>query len=149
MAAGLLGDVSSINDGLSELQIHYGLGYWVYFEMRGSTPWCCRFAAETRQLRLAILLWQSNWQTKGYPDIAKKQTTYDPTASLVNNEEIAFFTADALETGDAGYIAYALGIVARAKGMVQIAAQTGVSRERLYRSFSEGGNLTLRGRWPS
>jgi probable addiction module antidote protein len=71
-------------------------------------------------------------------------STYDPAAALVNDEEIAFFMADALETGDASYIAKALGIVARAKGMAQIAGQTGLSREQLYRSFSENGNPTLK-----
>ena len=39
---------------------------------------------------------------------------------------------------------HALGVVARAKGMAQIAGQTGLSREQLYRSFSEKGNPTLR-----
>ncbi|MDO8275712.1 MAG: putative addiction module antidote protein, partial [Serpentinimonas sp.] len=42
------------------------------------------------------------------------------------------------------FIAHALGIVARAKGMTQIANQTGLSREQLYRSFSAEGNPTLR-----
>lgn len=71
-------------------------------------------------------------------------TTYDPAAALVDDEEIAVFMADAFETGDAGYIAHALGIVARAKGMTQIARSTGLSREQLYRSFSEAGNPTLK-----
>jgi len=74
----------------------------------------------------------------------EKLTTYDPAAALINDKEIAFFMADAMETGDARYIAHALGIVARAKGMAQIAAQTGLSREQLYRSFSEHGNPTLK-----
>lgn len=74
----------------------------------------------------------------------KKLTTYDPAEALVNDEEIAFFMADALETGDASYIAKAIGVVARAKGMTQIAAQTGLSREQLYRSFSDEGNPTLK-----
>ena len=39
---------------------------------------------------------------------------------------------------------HALGVVARAKGMAQIASQTGLSREQLYRSFSEKGNPTLK-----
>ncbi|WP_369312148.1 addiction module antidote protein [Providencia rettgeri] len=71
-------------------------------------------------------------------------TTYDPALALVDDEEIAFFMADAIETGDSAYIAKALGIVARAKGMSQIAAETGLSREQLYRSFSEDGNPTLK-----
>ncbi|MBU2810152.1 putative addiction module antidote protein [Acidithiobacillus thiooxidans] len=76
--------------------------------------------------------------------MTEKLTTYDPAAALVDDEEIAAFMADAFETGDAGYIAHSLGIVARAKGMTQIARDTGLSREQLYRSFSEAGNPTLK-----
>ncbi|OGQ98125.1 MAG: putative addiction module antidote protein [Deltaproteobacteria bacterium RIFOXYD12_FULL_57_12] len=69
---------------------------------------------------------------------------YDPAAALDSPEAIAVFMADALETGDAAYIAKALGVVARAKGMTEIAHETGLSREQLYRSFSERGNPTLK-----
>jgi len=69
---------------------------------------------------------------------------YDPATALDNQEAIATFMADALETGDAAYIAKALGVVARAKGMTVIAEETGLSREQLYRSFSEEGNPTLK-----
>lgn len=51
---------------------------------------------------------------------------------------------DRLAFGLAGYIAHALGVVARAKGMARIAGQTGLSREQLCRSFSENGNPTLK-----
>lgn len=73
-----------------------------------------------------------------------KLTTYDPANALVDDEEIAFFMADAFETGDTAYIAKALGVVARAKGMAEIAKKTGLSREQLYRSFSKRGNPTLK-----
>ncbi len=76
--------------------------------------------------------------------MAEKLTTYDPAEDLSSNEAIASFMAEALATNDASYIAHALGVVARAKGMAQIAAQTGLSREQLYRSFSENGNPTLK-----
>ena len=69
---------------------------------------------------------------------------FDPAEYLSSPEAIAAFMADALETGDAGYIAKALGIVARAKGMSEVARETGLSREQLYRSFSEKGNPTLK-----
>ena len=74
----------------------------------------------------------------------ERLTIYDPAAVLINDDEIAFYMADALETGDAAFIAKSLGVVARAKGMAQIASQTGLSREQLYRSFSENGNPTLK-----
>lgn len=69
---------------------------------------------------------------------------YDPAAALDNPEHIALFMADAFETGDSAYIAKALGVVARAKGMAVVADETGLSREQLYRSFSEQGNPTLK-----
>lgn len=52
---------------------------------------------------------------------------YDPAAALENDEAIALFLADALETGDATYVAKAMGIVARAKGMTELARETGLS----------------------
>ena len=51
---------------------------------------------------------------------------------------------DAFETGDAAYIAKCLGVVARAKGMTALANESGLSREHLYRSFSDKGNPTLK-----
>lgn len=76
--------------------------------------------------------------------MTKKLTTYDPAEDLTSNAAVATFMAEAFETEDAGYIAHALGVVARAKGMTQIATETGLSREQLYRSFSENGNPTLK-----
>jgi len=71
-------------------------------------------------------------------------TPYDPTEDLVSDVAIATFVADAFETEVANYIAHALGVAARAKGMSDIARDTGLSREQLYRSFSAKGNPTLK-----
>jgi probable addiction module antidote protein len=76
--------------------------------------------------------------------MAEKFTHYDPADDLTSDEAIAVFVEEAFETEDAGYIAHALGVVARAKGMTQIASETGLSREQLYRSFSADGNPTLK-----
>ena len=76
--------------------------------------------------------------------MAEKLTTYDTAEDLTSDEAMAIFMAEAFQTNDAGYIAHALGVVARAKGMAQIAGQTGLSREQLYRSFSKNGNPTLK-----
>jgi probable addiction module antidote protein len=69
---------------------------------------------------------------------------YDPAASLTDPESIALFMNDAFETGDANHIAKALGVVARAKGMTELAKASGLSREQLYLSFSAKGNPTLK-----
>ncbi len=69
---------------------------------------------------------------------------FDAAEALTSDEAIAAFLEDAFQTQDAGYIAHALGVAAKARGMTQIAAETGLSREQLYRSFSQDGNPTLK-----
>lgn len=69
---------------------------------------------------------------------------YDPAEALDGPEAIAEFLADALDTGDAAYIARAMGVVARAKGMSELAKETGLARQQLYKSFSGQGNPTLK-----
>lgn len=76
--------------------------------------------------------------------MAEKLTTFDPAEGLTSHESVAAFMAEAFASEDAGYISHALGVVARAKGMTQIANETGLSREQLYRSFSASGNPTLK-----
>lgn len=73
----------------------------------------------------------------------EKLHDYDPADALKTDEAVEVFLNDAFETGDARYIARALGVVARAKGMTRIARETGLAREQLYRSFGEDGNPTL------
>lgn len=75
--------------------------------------------------------------------MTEKILDYDPAAALQSDEAIEMFLNDAFETGDAGYIAKALGVAARAKGMTRVARDTGLAREQLYKSLSENGNPTL------
>ena len=57
--------------------------------------------------------------------MGEKLTAYDPAEDLQSDEAIAVFMEEAFKTEDAGYIAHALGVVARAKGMTQIANEPG------------------------
>ena len=97
-----------------------------------------RIAAETAREAAQILTLRKVRRRAG------KLAAYDPAEDLTSDRAIATFMAEAFATEDAGYIAHALGVVARAKGMSQIASQTGLSREQLYRSFSANGNPTLK-----
>ena len=63
--------------------------------------------------------------------MTSKLTTYDPTEDLISDAAIATFMEETFRSEDAGYIAHALGVVVRAKGMEQTARQTGLSREHL------------------
>jgi probable addiction module antidote protein len=69
-----------------------------------------------------------------------KTTVFDEAAYLETEEDIAAYVTEALATGDTAVIAYALGVIARTKGMSRIASQTGLSRESLYRALSADGN---------
>jgi len=76
--------------------------------------------------------------------MTKRLTNYDPAEDLGSKKAVAIFLAEAFKTNDPAYIAHALGVAARARGMSQIAKETGLSREQLYRSFSANGNPTLK-----
>lgn len=75
--------------------------------------------------------------------MSTKTTPFDAAEYLAESADHAALLADAFETGDAGYIAHALGIVARARGMSQVARDAGVSREALYKALSPGGDPKL------
>jgi probable addiction module antidote protein len=70
-------------------------------------------------------------------------TPFDAAEYLDDPESQAELLTDAFESGDATYIAHALGVVARARGMTSIAKEAGVTREALYRSLSESGDPKL------
>ena len=75
--------------------------------------------------------------------VAKTRTTpYDVAEHLRTPEEMAAYLDAWLEEApdDASGIAKALGDIARAKGMSQVAKDAGLSRESLYRALSAGGN---------
>ena len=57
---------------------------------------------------------------------------FDAAPYIDTPEAEAILLADAFESGDAAYIAHALGIVARARGMAKIARDAGISRPTLY-----------------
>jgi probable addiction module antidote protein len=69
-----------------------------------------------------------------------KTRVWDPSEYLETEEDIAAYLQAAFEEGDAALIAAALGDIARAKGMTQIARDTGLGRESLYKALSVGGN---------
>ena len=61
---------------------------------------------------------------------------FDMANYLGNEEEVAEYLRQVLEDGDPAELAAALGDVARARSMTQLARDTGLSRESLYKSLS-------------
>jgi len=79
------------------------------------------------------------------PARAAKTTTtpYDAAENLRNEERMAALLEAALEDGHPRVIAAALGSIARAKGMANIAKATGLNPKSLYRALSGEGNPEL------
>ncbi len=68
---------------------------------------------------------------------------FDPAEFLDCPESAQAYIDEAVATGDAAFITESLGVVAKAKGMSELASQTGLSRETLYRTLSRRGNPNL------
>ena len=66
----------------------------------------------------------------------------DPATLLEDQETISLYLKSVLEQGNAAQFASALGMVARAEGMTQMAEKTGITRQSLYQSLSSEGNPT-------
>ena len=65
---------------------------------------------------------------------------WDATEHLATEEDMAAYLDAALDDGDPSLIVAALGDIARAKGMTQIARDAGLGRESLYKALSTTGN---------
>ena len=74
---------------------------------------------------------------------ALKTTLWDPAEYLTESAAIAAYLEAAFEDGDPALIATALGDVARAQGMTQLASKAGVTREALYKALSPAGDPRL------
>lgn len=73
--------------------------------------------------------------------MAKTSTTpWEPAEHLKTEQDMAAYLEAALEEGDSTLVAAALGDIARAKGMTQVARDAGLGRESLYKALSPSGN---------
>ena len=68
---------------------------------------------------------------------------WDPAEHLETQEDMAAYLEAAFEDGDPALIAAALGDIARAKGMTEVARKAGLGRESLYKALSPNGNPEL------
>ena len=65
-----------------------------------------------------------------------KMRPFDMANYLTSEEDVAEYLRQVLEDGDPAELGAALGDIARARGMTQLARDTGLSRESLYKSLS-------------
>jgi len=90
-------------------------------------------------LKLARLLWEII--------MARRLRTrpYDAAAYLKTEQECALYLQAAIDEsdGDPALVIAALGDIARARGMMQLARETGLTHEELYKALSPEGNLSF------
>ena len=67
-----------------------------------------------------------------------KLVPFDAARYLTDDAAIAEYTTTVLETGDANLLVLALGDIARARGMAQVAKDAGLGRESLYKALAPG-----------
>jgi probable addiction module antidote protein len=72
-----------------------------------------------------------------------KTYPFDAADALDTPEEQAALLAEAFASGEAEVVTAALGLIARARGISQVARDTGLSREALYKATGPDGNPTL------
>jgi probable addiction module antidote protein len=76
--------------------------------------------------------------------MSKTQTTpWDMADHIQSEENVIDYLEAALEDGDPALVAATLGDIARARGMPEIARESGLGRESLYKSLSPDGNPEL------
>ncbi len=77
--------------------------------------------------------------------MAIKTTRWDSAEHLQSDEDIKLYLEACFEEADddPAFIVHALGVIARAKNMSQLARDTGITREGLYKAFSTEGNPTF------
>jgi probable addiction module antidote protein/putative addiction module killer protein len=137
LSLGNPGDVKPVGEGVSELRIDYDPGYRVYFVQRGQTLVVLLAGGDKHTQDRA----GTRARTIGETVMAKIQTLpWDAAEHLETEEDMAAYLEAALEEGDPALVAAALGDIARAKGMAQIARETGLGRESLYKALSPEGN---------
>lgn len=75
--------------------------------------------------------------------MAIKTEPWDTAEFLDSEDKVRHYLEAVFEDGDPALIRHAFGVVARARGITSLAKEAGVSRETLYKAFSENGNPTL------
>jgi putative addiction module killer protein/probable addiction module antidote protein len=133
---GNAGDHAPVGDDVSELRVHSGPGYRVYYKQTDMT--------------IIVILCGGDKSTQGQGHQASegrgcrivegsdmvKLSKFDAAKYLDHPETIAAYLTEALATDDPEFICLALDTIAKAKGMTKVAKDTGLSRESLYKSLS-------------
>jgi probable addiction module antidote protein len=116
-----------------KMRIHHGPGYRVYFMRREKTVYLLLVGGDKGPHCL--------WQQISEGSTMTRFERFDASDYLDGEELIAEYLAAALEDGNSDVFIAALGDVAKAQGMAQIANKAGLGRESLYKALRSGSKL--------
>lgn len=147
LSEGNPGDAKPVREGVSELRIDHGPGYRVYFTRRGPLVIVLLVGGDKRSqgadIERAIAM-AKDWKDGVMAEkIGTEQfIRWDPVDDLKTDEDVALYFQACVDEdpGDGSLVRAALGDIARARGMSQLARDTGLAREGLYKALSPEGN---------
>jgi putative addiction module killer protein/probable addiction module antidote protein len=144
LSLGNPGDVKPVDEGISELRVDCGPGYRIYYVQSGAACVLLLCGGDKGSQQDDILAAKPPRQgVEGVTSMALRTKTWDAAEYLDSEEAVVAYVEAALEDGDPAVVTAALGDIARARGMSQLARDTGLAREALYRSLSENGTPSL------
>jgi len=141
IAQGNFGDAKVIGGGVHELRFTFGPGYRVYIyeaRRRGGDP-----VMRRRQGIAGAGYRTGQGIGRGGLTMTIETKPWDAADVLQTPADIAAYLDAYLEDGTPEELLGALNTIARSRGMSALARETGISREALYRAFSDNGNPTL------
>lgn len=134
MERDLFGDCKSRSGRLFEMHVNIGKGWHVYYFRRGETTYLLLHGGSKARQQADIDHAPSLKQAiEGATNETQK---FDVAEYLDSKEMIAIYLSSVLEDGDADEFTAPLGDVVRAKGISELATQTGLGRENLHKTLS-------------
>ncbi len=138
---GNFGDCEPVGEGVSEMRIHVGAGYRVYYARTGSTVYVLLAGgAKASQTKDIAQSEKNGARIKGGKAMKTTYAAFDAAAYLDNDAVIVEYLSAAAEDPNPDVFVAALGDVAKARGMAQIAKDAGLGRESLYKALSAGAH---------
>jgi putative addiction module killer protein/probable addiction module antidote protein len=135
---GNFGDCAPVGEGVSEMRVHAGPGYRVYFMCRHGVVYLLLAGGDKSSQKRDIQRTISMARNVKKELLMTKFSRFDAVDYLTNEETIAEYLTAALEDPDPDVFLTAVRDVARARGMAQLAKATGLGRESLYKALTPG-----------
>lgn len=140
---GNLGDVDPVGEGVCEMREHFGSGWRMYYVQRGEMLIVMLGGGDksTQQADINRAIELAKYLKDGI--VTKKINIseipeFDAAEYLNSEQDMAAYLTVILEENDPALLAAALGDIARSRGMTQVARDSGITREALYKALRPG-----------